>query len=250
MINFIICDDNSYVRNTNERIISKITMPYDFEYVVHSFEKYDDRMKEIINTPSDIKIYILDLEMPGISGLEVARKIRKVDWNSIIIVLTSHDELEMKMLKQKLLIFDFISKFDDYEQSLTDSINMVIKKFEEKKTLNFKHNKELHNVKYDNILYIQKDADTGKTKVVTPDKEYYVRTSLSKLKEDLDYRFVQVHRACFVNLNKITKVDFKNNIVHFEGEKFTDYISRNYKKNLNDIKKQLENKQKNEAKTC
>ena len=110
---------------------------------------------KIINTPSDLKIYILDLELPDKTGLEIAQDIRKVDWDSIIIVLTSHDELELKLFKEKLLIFDFISKFDNYEKRLTDSINIVIKNLNRRSTLVFKQDKELYHIKYDNILYIE-----------------------------------------------------------------------------------------------
>ena len=99
MINFIICEDNKNVRDLHEALISKITMPYDFDYTVHSFEKYNNNLKKIINTPSNLKIYILDLELPGKTGLEIAQDIRKVDWDSIIIVLTSHDELQLKLFK-------------------------------------------------------------------------------------------------------------------------------------------------------
>ena len=60
MINFIVCDDNSYVRTLVESIISKVAMPYDFDYKVYSFEKYDSKMKALIHSSSDIKVYILD----------------------------------------------------------------------------------------------------------------------------------------------------------------------------------------------
>ena len=123
MVNFIICEDNKYVREMHENIISKIAMPQDFNYTVYSFDKYNIKLKNLIRTQSDIKIYILDLELPNKSGIDIAREIRKIDWNSIIIILTSHDELELKLLKEKLLIFDFISKFDNYENRLIDSIN-------------------------------------------------------------------------------------------------------------------------------
>ena len=83
-------------------------MPYDFDYNIYSFEKYNLNMKNIIKTPADTKIYILDLELPGKTGMDIAKEIRKEDWDSIIIILTSHDELELKLLKQKLLILDFI----------------------------------------------------------------------------------------------------------------------------------------------
>lgn len=232
MINFIICEDNKNVRDLHEALISKITMPYDFDYTVHSFEKYNNNLKKIINTPSNLKIYILDLELPGKTGLEIAQDIRKVDWDSIIIVLTSHDELELKLFKEKLLIFDFISKFDNYEKRLTDSINLVIKNLNCRSALVFKQDKEIYHIKYDNILYIFRDNAKDKTKIKAIDKEYYVRDTLTNVTKQLDNRFYQTHRACYVNLNNIKCADFKNDIIYFTNDDSIDYLSRNYKKGL------------------
>lgn len=232
MINFIICEDNKNVRDLHEALISKITMPYDFDYTVHSFEKYNNNLNKIINTPSNLKIYILDLELPGKTGLEIAQDIRKVDWDSIIIVLTSHDELELKLFKEKLLIFDFISKFDNYEKRLTDSINLVIKNLNCRSALVFKQDKEIYHIKYDNILYIFRDNTKNKTKIKAIDKEYYVRNTLTNVAKQLDNRFYQTHRACYVNLNNIKCADFKNDIIYFTNDDSIDYLSRNYKKGL------------------
>ena len=232
MINFVICEDNKNVRDLHEALISKITMPYDFDYMVHSFEKYNNNLKKIINTPSDLKIYILDLELPGKTGLEIAQDIRKVDWDSIIIVLTSHDELELKLFKEKLLIFDFISKFDNYEKRLTDSINLVIKNLNCRSALVFKQDKEIYHIKYDNILYIFRDNAKDKTKIKSIDKEYYVRDTLTNVAKQLDNRFYQTHRACYVNLNNIKCADFKDDIIYFINDDNIDYLSRNYKKGL------------------
>lgn len=235
MLEFIICEDNKYVRDIYENMLSKICMPYDFNYSVHSFEKYNIKLKNLINKPSNIKIYILDLELPNKSGIDIAREIRKIDWDSIIIISTSHDELELRMLKQKLLIFDFISKFDNYEERLTDTIDMVLKKIDSKKVISFKANKELHHVKVDDIFYVCKDNLTDKTKIVTSDNEYLLRDSLSSVVRKLDTEFYQSHRACYVSLNKIKSVDFKNSIIYFVNDKQTDYLSRNYKKGLREV---------------
>lgn len=179
MINFIVCDDNSYVRTLVESIISKVAMPYDFDYKVYSFEKYDSKMKALIHSSSDIKVYILDLELPNKSGIDIANEIRKVDWDSVIIISTSHNELELKILKQRLLIFDFISKFDDYEKRLGDTLNLIINKVGTKKYLSFRSNKELHHLNSDNILYIYRNNESGKTTIVTNEEKYEVRESLS-----------------------------------------------------------------------
>lgn len=235
MINFILCDDNKFVRELNEKLISRIAMPYDFNYVVHSFDKYSIKLKNLINTPSDIKIYILDLELPNKSGIDIAREIRKVDWDSIIIILTSHDEMELSVLKQKLLIFDFISKFEDYEKRIEETVKMVVNKVNARKIVSFKCNKEIHHVKLDNIIYIYRDNATDKTTIITTDNEYSIRDSLSSIVSKLDSRFYQSHRACYINMDKIESVDFKNSIVYFTNDTSTDYLSRNYKKGLRNL---------------
>ena len=232
MINFIICDDNKYVRELNESIISKIAMPYDFNYTVYSFDKYNNKFKKLITSSEDINIYILDLELPGKSGIDIAREIRQIDWDSIIIILTSHDELELKLLKEKLLIFDFISKFDNYETRLIDTINMVLDKINTKKIITFKSNKELHHVMLDNIYYIYKDNFSDKSIIVTSNDSYPINESLNSFVKKLDDRFFQTHRACYVNINKITSVDFENNVIYFSNKISTDYLSRNNKKEL------------------
>ncbi len=235
MINFILCDDNKFVRELNEKLISRIAMPYDFNYVVHSFDKYNIKLKNLINTPSDIKIYILDLELPNKSGIDIAREIRKVDWDSIIIILTSHDEMELSILKQKLLIFDFISKFENYERRIEETVKMVINKVDVKKIISFKCNKEIHHVKIDNIIYIYRDNATDKTVIVTTDNEYSIRDSLLSITSKLDSRFYKSHRACYINTDKIESVDFKNSIIYFINDTSTDYLSRNYKKGLRNL---------------
>ena len=57
MVNFILCDDNEHIRKLNEAIISKIVMPYDFDYEIHSFDKYNMKLKNLINETKDFKIY-------------------------------------------------------------------------------------------------------------------------------------------------------------------------------------------------
>ncbi len=235
MINFVVCDDNKYVREFNENIISKVVMPYDFDYKINLFERFDKKLKNLINTPADMKIYILDLELPNKSGIDIAREIRKTDWNSIIIILTSHDELEFKLLKEKLLIFDFISKFDNYQKRLMETLNIIINKISNKKIIVFKTFKGIHHINYENILYIVKDNNSRKTKIVTSESEYIVSPSLTTIIKKLDSRFYQTHRACFVNLKKIKSVDFKNNIIYFKHNKKIDYLSRNYKKELREL---------------
>jgi len=236
MIHFIVCDDNEHVVDFNTTAVSRATMPFDFNYNIHTFKKYNESLNKIINDPSGIKIYILDLELPGKSGIDIVREIRKVDWDSIVIILTSHDELEFKLLKEKLLIFDFISKFDNYSEKLEETLKLIISKITNKKIISFKSNKELHHLKLDNIYYVYRDNALEKTVIVTEDNRYTIRESLQSVISKLDLRFCQSHRACYINKDRVISIDFKNNIIYFDNNISTDYLSRNYKKELRDLR--------------
>lgn len=233
LINFIICDDNDLIREIQETIISKVAMPYDFDYKVFSFSSYKKEMKDVIKNVSGIKIYILDIELQGASGIDIAKDIRKNDWESFIIISTQHDELELSVLKNKLLIFDFISKFDNYEKRLTDTINDIINNLNNKRILTFKTHNDINNVKFDDILYIYRDSNLEKVKLVTSNKEeFIIRESIKNIVSRLDDRFYKTHKACYVNKEKIRKIDFKNSIIYFDSGIKIDLLSRNYKKGL------------------
>lgn len=235
MVNFIICEDNKNVIGMYKSIISKILMPYDFNYQISCFEKYNVKLKNIIMEPSDLKIYLLDLEMPVKSGIEIAREIRKYDWDSPIIILTSHEELELRLLKEKLLILDFISKFDNYEKRLADTINMILKRERRNNSICIKSNKELVHLKIDNIYYICRDTSENKVIFVTSSGNYPVNMSLKNLNQKLDGNFEQSHKSCIVNKDKIKKIDSKNNIIYFEKNIKTELLSKTYKKKFEEV---------------
>ena len=92
MLRFIICEDNKEFNNRLAMIINKVMMPYNFEYKISKFEKYNKEVEEIIIRKNEQKIYILDVELPEVSGLEIASTIREQDLDSTIIFVTSHPE--------------------------------------------------------------------------------------------------------------------------------------------------------------
>ena len=115
MINFIVCDDEVANTDSVKNVITKIMFKNNLEYKIHVFNSYDEKFNKIISSDIENKIYILDIKVGKKSGLNIATKIRNKDWNSIIVILTSHYELEYLAYKSRILILDFISKFDLYE---------------------------------------------------------------------------------------------------------------------------------------
>ena len=122
MIDFIICDDSVKLVNEVVDVINKFMINNNMHYKTYKFFDYDDRFHKLMNNSSNYKVYILDIETPTKSGIDIARKIRAKDKNSVIIFLTGHDELGLVVLKSCLNFLTFISKFDDYQTKLTHAL--------------------------------------------------------------------------------------------------------------------------------
>jgi two-component system response regulator AgrA len=232
MLNFIICDDNKVIRENVNKVITKLMLPTDIEYKVAEFEKYDKDFAQLIDRKTEKKIFILDVEMNSHSGLDVARKIREKDWESIIIILTAHYELAYEAFKNRLLLLDFLSKFDNYEHNLYEALKTALKISHNKKQLSFESKRTSYRIDFDEILYIFKDTENRKTVIKTFSKDYSVSLNLNEIEVMLPETFIKTHRACVVNSNNIKTVDFKENIIVFKNGEKINLLSKNYRKEV------------------
>lgn len=236
MINFIICDDEKAITDIVKNIITKVMFKNNLEYKIHIFNNYDESFDNIVKSDIENKIYILDIEVGNKSGLDVASKIRDKDWYSILVILTSHYELEYLAYKSRILILDFISKFDLYEKKMEDTINLCISNKLENHKLILKINRKIEQIDFSNILYITYDSLIRKVRIYTKDDQYETSETLKDIFIHLKGNFVYTHRACIVNMNNVKTIDTKGKIITFVNNETIDLLSRNY---LKDIKEYI-----------
>jgi len=234
MINFIVCDDEKAITNTIRKLITKIMFKNNIEYKIHVFNGYDENFNKIVKSNIENKIYILDIQVDNKSGLDIASKIRNKDWNSVIVILTSHYELEVLAYKSRILILDFISKFDLYEKKMEDTINLCVSKMIQNDKLVIKINRKIEQIEFSNILYIMYDGDIRKTIIYTYDDEYETSDTLKDIKTHLKGKFIYTHRACIVNIDNVKTIDKKEKLITFINGNTIDLLSRNYLKELNE----------------
>ena len=103
MINVVICDDNEKDLKNIYKAVSAFMKKSNKESKIHTFKDYDKSFYNIMNAKLPFKIYLLDIETPSKSGIDVAREIRKKDIDSVLIFLTAHEELGNIVLKNDLL---------------------------------------------------------------------------------------------------------------------------------------------------
>ena len=232
MVNFIICDNEKTITESVKSIITKTMFKTNIEYKTYTFNDYDKEFDKIINTNLENKIYILDIEVGSKSGIEIAKKIRNKDWNSIILILTAHYELEYLAYKSKILLFDFISKFDLYDKKMTDTINVCVNNVLRDDKLKIKVNRKYEQIEFSNILYLTYDSYNRKLKIITKEREYETISTLKEIKKKLKGNFIYTHRSCIVNMKNVKTIDFINKIITFTNKTSIDLLSRRYIKEV------------------
>lgn len=232
MINFIICDDNEKIVLDIKKIIDVFMMNNKAEYKTHIFNDLDEEFMKIVKKPLSFKIYILDIETPSRSGIDVARIIRKKDLDSVIIFITSHEELGLTLLKNEIMFLSFINKFDNYEDRLVTSIKKAMEVLKRKNIIRFEERGVLYTIAMNDILYITRDSVERKCVIKTDYAEIKTYKPLSSVEKLLDNRFIKTHRACFINKERVAKIDKIRKTILFDNGVVVSLLSDKYRKGV------------------
>lgn len=233
-MNFIIYEDEKDYAKRYKNVINKMLMATNLNYEIIEFNEYNEKTENELEKIDGNKTYILDIEVTGKNGLELARQIRKTgDWTSPIIIVTSHDEFKTVGYTAKILMLNFISKSNELEKQLFDSLETALEINMSNKSLRYTNKGELYNIPYQDILYIEKSLNDNTSNIVTKSHIYNIRKTIKELEEELSNTidFFKTHRSCIVNLKNVKHIDFENNIIKFVNKKI-DLISRSNKKAL------------------
>ena len=101
-IRVLVVDDEQDIRDGSERILTRIGCK-----VLKAHR--GDKALEILEKKG-ASIVLLDLKMPGMDGIEVLGRIRKMDEEILVIVITGYATVETAIEAMKLGAYDFISK--------------------------------------------------------------------------------------------------------------------------------------------
>ncbi|MCI6266979.1 MAG: LytTR family DNA-binding domain-containing protein [Erysipelotrichaceae bacterium] len=233
MLRFIICEDNKDFLGRLSNIINKVMMPYNFEYKISKFTEYNKEVEEIINRKYEQKVYVLDIELGDISGLEIASEIREHDLESIIIFVTSHNECKNDIFYSRLLAIDYIPKDRLWADRFENTIEYTVKAINKRRVLSFEFNYNSYRVPFDDILYIEKVQDNQKCIINTENgNQFEIITTISELAKKLGPSFFQSHKSCIVNIEKIKKINYADNTITFINNECVYLLSNRKKKQL------------------
>jgi len=162
-------------------------------------------------------IIFLDIEMPGLSGIELIRK--RITASALPVFITSHPEFALE--SYELEAFDYLLKPVSSERfarcalRLRDFYQMQVKAFafdteQETNFIVIKQGYDKYKIPIHDIVYLEAMRDY--TRITTVTKQYLVLTTLNGIAEKLPRDiFVRIHRSYIVNRDKVDAIQ-KNKI--------------------------------------
>jgi two-component system response regulator YesN len=114
MYRLLIADDEAI-----ERLVLYKTLSRNLEGQCEIFQAENGREALQIYQEKKIQIAILDVEMPGINGIEAAEKIRETDRDCCIIFLTAFDEFNYAKKAIAVRALDYLLKPYDEQELLS-----------------------------------------------------------------------------------------------------------------------------------
>lgn len=218
---FAICDDEPMHIQVLEKYF---TEQKEFNIKWDAYTKGEALLEEYKETNAPYDAIFLDLEMPGLNGLETANAIRAMDDRVFIIFVTSHSHHMEESFK--CLPLRFLLKPIDPEK-LKEAICTIAKKLEQEQVaINFSVEKGIIRLYCDDIIYCESDRHW--VIIHTKDKNYRPRVALSKIEQLLpEEMFARCHQAFLINLRHVKEI--RGDQLWMYGEEEPIPISRSFK---------------------
>lgn len=161
-------------------------------------------------------IVFLDIQMPGLDGVECAKRIIDIDPRTYIVFATAHDEYMKEAFE--VYAFDYIVKpfgIKRVHETLERIISLsqgqyapVILERRNIKTQNkilIKNKESVSLVDTTEIIIISRENNA--TVIHTHKEDFVTNESLSSLEEKLDRdKFIRSHKSYIINIDKINKI--------------------------------------------
>lgn len=225
-MNCLIVDDNEVARMAMKQLVSQVQYLNLLAECNSAIEAFNFLKTE------NIQLLFLDIEMPGMTGIELTKQLGNK--KPLIIFTTAKSDYALEAFE--LNVVDYLLKPVSLPRFLQAvgrarevmESNKQEVKFEEKEFVFVKDNGVLKKLNVDEILFLEAMGDY--VKVHTGQKFHVLHSTLKSIEEKLPTnKFIRVHRSYIVALSKI---DFIQEGVISIG-KSSIPVAETYKASLN-----------------
>ena len=217
-MNIVICDDNKIHSETLHRYLLEFYEKYEME--LPRIDIYDSG-EELLSGDLHIDIAFVDIEMSGISGIDVSKILKTKNKRMIIFIVTSYSQYLDDAMRAD--VFRYISKPVDKKRlfkNYKDALNLY-NSISYKISINTGNSIDV--VYTSDIIFIENNK--GKTYIQTVDKRYESSEKLqywiNRLPENI---FFRTHRSYYINLGYVSR--FCEDMVYLYNNTYEAYLTK------------------------
>ena len=206
MLKIAVIDDEEYYSELIRQTVDNWLMEKGCQGEIDCFDNADD-FKTQIENGGCYDIYFMDIEMPDISGMELAAYIRMKYDSPFIVFVTAHMEYSVKCYRYHA--WQYITK-DSISTLIPETMDSLVQHLQANKSNYYmiEGANDLIRVAYDQIQYLRKE---GKYTLFHTDKAevFRERRALSKVIEDMqqvDDAFIMTDKSYGVNIRHVLRL--------------------------------------------
>ncbi len=213
-----VCDDEKIILNILSQNISDFMNNHNIRYKIYCFQSGE----KLLNNPVKFDAIFLDIEMPGLDGIEVGKKIQKKYTECRIIMATSR--VERFKETYKFNAFRFITKpFEIIE--INEALEALVESMIGMEKVELYYDRNKYYVIQKDIIYFY--AYGSYVEAIAYNKTFRKEISLKELEEELDSKiFFRVHKNIIINMYWINQ--YKNGCIIIDEKEVI--VSRRRKK--------------------
>ena len=217
MLKISICDDEQDMLSKVQEVTELFFRTHCVDYSINTYQHSDNLQYDL-----QYDLFLLDIEMPGMDGMALAKEISTILPMAKIIFITSH--LEFAVAAYEYSVFRYIPK-NMIGEKLTAALEDFYKLYglERNDYYLIKVKNHVEKLSYRDIFYVLKD---GKYAV------FYLRNrQIASIRKTLSQVYAEINqeyfyfadRGCIINLANVTGMDGEN-VIMLDGQHIT--ISR------------------------
>ena len=204
MLHIAICDDDKAAVESHKNITENCLKTCGSMGKIETYVNSDNLLYDITEDKFFFDLILLDIEMPGSTGMEIAEKIKPCLPDVKIIFITSHIEYAIDAFE--LSIFRYVPKTDiagRLPAAIQDAIKLIA--LADGKTYTIQTNSRLEKIPYREIYHINRDGKNAS--ITTTGGMSKVRKSLQQVYSELGSdEFIFIDRGCIANMIHIMQV--------------------------------------------
>ena len=207
MIQIAVCDDEPLLLEKIEKETKNCLEEQKVFSVISTFTSGENLLYEIKEGRA-FDLLLLDIELPGMSGMELARRLHELLPCALLLFVTAHYKYAVDAYE--LNIFRYIPK-NQLKERLSHAVRDAVRVLEIQKVDSYliSNQNRMERIPLKDVFYIMREGKNAVFYIGSGEcrEECRVRKTLGEVCEELDREdFLFIDRGCIVNLRHIASI--------------------------------------------